>query len=128
MKTILTGLLIGLLGLNLMSCRQLREYRQIIDAIDIEAVDLNQVADGDYTAECDAILVRARVLVKVRQQRIESIDLIEYKHGRGDAAHVLPERVVQAQSLRVDAISGATNSSKVILEAIELALKQGLIR
>ncbi|MDO9547452.1 MAG: FMN-binding protein [Candidatus Marinimicrobia bacterium] len=34
--------------------------------------------------------------------------------------------MINAQSLQVDTISGATASSKVILEAIELALKNGI--
>jgi len=36
--------------------------------------------------------------------------------------------VVAAQSLQVDTISKATHSSKVILEAIEQALRKGLTR
>jgi uncharacterized protein with FMN-binding domain len=34
--------------------------------------------------------------------------------------------VIEAQSLSVDAVSGSTYSSKVVLKAIELALKKGL--
>jgi uncharacterized protein with FMN-binding domain len=35
-------------------------------------------------------------------------------------------RVIDAQSLAVDAVSGSTYSSKVVLKAIETALKKGL--
>ncbi|TYB94365.1 MAG: FMN-binding protein, partial [Kosmotoga sp.] len=50
------------------------------------------------------------------------IELIEHNHGRGEAAEVIPEKVVEAQSLKVDIITSATYSSKVILKAIENAL------
>lgn len=37
----------------------------------------------------------------------------------------IPDMVVNAQSLQVDTISGATNSSKTILKAMENALISG---
>jgi uncharacterized protein with FMN-binding domain len=51
---------------------------------------------------------------------------LEHRNGQGEAAEVIPQMVVDAQSLQVDAISGATFSSKVILLAIEDALKMDL--
>ncbi|MBL7068114.1 MAG: FMN-binding protein, partial [Candidatus Marinimicrobia bacterium] len=38
----------------------------------------------------------------------------------------IPGNVVAAQNLQVDTVSKATASSKVILEAIEQALKKGI--
>ena len=118
--------LLVLVALSLSSCKQIREYRRIIDEIEIEDVDLQRVDDGQYTAEVDAILVRARVGVTVKEHRITAVDLLEYEHGRGEDAEVLPAQVLEQQSLKVDTITGATSSSKVILEAIELALKKGI--
>ena len=126
MRKWLPVLLILLVGLPVSSCKQLREYRRIVNEIEIENVDLQQVADGRYTAEVDAILVRARVGVTVKEHRITAVDLLEHEHGRGEAAEVLPAHVVEQQTLKVDTITGATSSSKVILEAIELALKKGV--
>jgi len=108
------------------SCKQLKEYHQRVDAIQIENIDLQKVKDGDYTGEFDAILVKVEVLVKVRDHRITEIELVRHENGRGKPAEVITGHVMEKQSLQVDTISGATASSKVILEAIELALKQGL--
>jgi uncharacterized protein with FMN-binding domain len=120
-------LLIGFLSLGLLSaCPQLKEYRRRVSAIEIENIDLQRVKDGDYTGEFDAILVAVEVLVKVRDHRITQIELVRHENGRGKPAEVIPGRVVEKQSLQVDAVSGATSSSMVILEAIELALKKGL--
>ncbi|HDP67388.1 MAG TPA: FMN-binding protein [Candidatus Marinimicrobia bacterium] len=119
-------LLIALLGLPLTSCRTIREYKEKVAAIEIEDLDLQAVADGEYLGKYDVRLVKAAVKVVVRNHRIESIELLRHDNGRGEDAEVIPGQIVKAQSLRVDTISGATSSSLVILEAIELALKKGM--
>ncbi|MBN2601267.1 MAG: FMN-binding protein [Candidatus Marinimicrobia bacterium] len=125
-KRVLTALLIAGLGLSTMSCKFIKEYNARVAAIEIENVDLQQVADGEYIGEYDAILVKVKVRVTVKNHAIETIELLQHNNGRGEAAEVIPDQVIKAQSLRVDTISGATSSSKVILEAIELALKKGI--
>lgn len=119
-------LLIALLGLPLTSCRTIREYKEKVATIEIEDLDLQAVADGEYLGEYDVRLVKAAVKVVVRNHRIESIELLRHDNGRGEDAEVIPGQVVKAQSLRVDTISDATSSNLVILEAIELALKKGM--
>lgn len=118
--------LIALLGLPVMSCRTIREYKEKVAAIEIEDIDLQAVADGEYLGEYDVRLVKAAVKVVVRNYRIESIELLRHDNGRGEDAEVIPGQVVKAQSLRVDTISDATSSNLVILEAIEMALKKGM--
>jgi len=93
-----------------------------ISAIEINEVDLRAVADGVYTGAADAEVVRAEVRVTVDGQRITSIELLRHECGRGRPAEVITGHVVAAQSLKVDVVSGATYSSKVILKAIENAL------
>lgn len=113
--------------ITLSGCKELREYRQRVKAIEIDTIDLQKVQDGEYRGAYDAILVKAEVLVTVQNHRITRIDLVKHEHGRGAAAEVIPQRVVEKQSLQVDAVTGATASSKVILEAIEQALRRGLV-
>ncbi len=59
--------------------------------------------------------------VTVKDYRIVTIDL-QHRHDQGEAAEVIPDRVIAAQSLDVDMVSGATNSCMVILKAVENAL------
>jgi uncharacterized protein with FMN-binding domain len=59
---------------------------------------------------------------KKHNHKIEYIELVKHKNGRGGPAEIIPIKVVEAQSLDVDIVSGATSSSKVILKAIENAL------
>jgi uncharacterized protein with FMN-binding domain len=88
----------------------------------ISDVDLSHVADGVYTGSCHVFPVTAEVKVTVQGHRISSIELTKHISGRGSKAEVIPGRVVEAQTLAVDAVSGATYSSTVILRAIENAL------
>lgn len=110
----------------LSSCKPFREYRQRVADVQLENIDLQQIRDGDYSGEYDAVIVKAEVLVKVRDHCITAIDLVRHDNGRGKAAEVLIDTVLARQSVVVDAISGATSSSMVILEAIESALKKGM--
>lgn len=95
-----------------------------LESLTIDPVDLAKVRDGDYEGEYDGGLVKAKVRVSVSGGRITSLVILKHDHGRGKKAESLAGAVVRAQSLAVDAVSGATHSSKVILKATELALKQ----
>lgn len=68
-------------------------------------------------------MVAADVSATVRNHKITDIKILRHKNERGQRAEVIPQRVLAAQSLKVDTVSGATNSSKVILKAIENALE-----
>ncbi len=112
--------------LSLAGCTELREYKKQVEAITIEDVDPEKVADGDYTGKHETKLVSAEVEVAVRNGHIEEITLTKHEHGRGEKAESIVDSVVEEQSLEVDTVSGATGSSKIILKAIEKALRKGL--
>ncbi|OPJ65449.1 FMN-binding protein [Clostridium chromiireducens] len=99
-----------------------KNYQKAIRELTINNVDLSKISDGKYIGTYDADLISAKVSVTVKDHKIEEVDLLEHKNGRGKPAEIIPEMVVKAQSLKVDTISGATNSSKTILKAIENAL------
>jgi uncharacterized protein with FMN-binding domain len=101
----------------------LTNYRRTINELTIEDVNLAGIPDGNYTGSMDTVWVGASVMVTVKNHVITDIQL-DHRHDRGAAAEVIPAQVVQAQSLRVDLISGATSSSKLILKAIENALNE----
>ena len=89
---------------------------------EINGIDLAQIPDGTYVGEYSAYPVAAEVEVTVMDHAITGIDLTKHTNGKGGDAEVIPQMVVDAQSLLVDTISGATFSSKVILLAIQDAL------
>jgi len=99
----------------------LSSYRQAVEEISIGDVDLSTIPDGTYSGSHEAVWVGATVEVTIRNHRITEIKL-DHRHGQGEAAEVITDHVIEAQSLQVDMISGVTSSSKVILKAIEKAL------
>jgi len=99
----------------------LSSYRQAVEEITIGEVNLATIPDGIYTGSSEAVWVGATVEVTVKDHRITDIKL-DHRHGQGEAAEVITDHVIEAQSLQVDTISGVTSSSKVILKAIENAL------
>ena len=101
-------------------------YKNAVSKLSINRIDLERVNDGQYPGECDLIWGKAKVLIEVRNHEIKKIDLTEIKQVKGQEALIIPEHVIKAQSLDINVISGATNSSKIILKAVENALNKGL--
>jgi len=100
-------------------------YQRAIAALSRPDIAVSEVADGAYEGECDVGYIYARVRVTVDNGKIVDVDLLEHHNERGGEAESIPQTVVEAQSLDVDAVSGATNSSKVIKAAIANALEKG---
>lgn len=97
-------------------------YQKAIEDIHIYGVDMNNVEDGSYIGEYDAGYVYAKVQVIVKNHSITDVDLIKHVTEHGKTAEIITEEMVNKQSIEVDAVSSATNSSKVIMKACENAL------
>lgn len=92
-------------------------------ALPIETVDLSAIPDGDYTGTYDCYRWSSEVKVLIHDHSITGIEIIKGQSGRDQIQKELIDRVLQAQSPAVDAVSGATADSKAILKAIESALE-----
>ncbi len=99
------------------------EYQNKISSIEIDNVDLSQIADGSYEGEYDAGYIYARVRVEINDGKIESVTLLEHRNERGKPAEIITDDILEQQKIDVDAVSGATNSSKVIQKAVENAIR-----
>lgn len=99
-----------------------------LTSMEIADVDLLTIKDGVYRGSYEKFPVNAEVRVTVKEHRIIGIELVDHGHGRGETAEIIPDKVVEAQSLEVDAVTGATFSSRVILKAIENALTTAVPR
>jgi uncharacterized protein with FMN-binding domain len=86
-------------------------------------VDGSRLADGVFRGECKAGPNKAVVDVTVTDRQIVRVTLIEHDAWKGHKADsLIAARIVENQSTRVDAVSGATNSSNVIMNAVEAAV------
>jgi uncharacterized protein with FMN-binding domain len=92
-------------------------------ALSIGTVNLSEIPDGAYTGTYDCYRWSSEVSVAVRGHAITRIEVIKGQSGREDIQNELIDRVLQAQSPAVDAVSGATADSKAILKAVETALE-----
>ena len=80
-------------------------------------------ADGVYQGKSEIFPCMAEVEIVIRDNRLVDLRMVRERSGLGGKAkEVIPGRIVQAQSTRVDAVSGATRSSRVIMEAVQNAL------
>lgn len=100
-------------------------YKNAMEELSISHIDVSRVKDGTYTGSYDARLVSAKVAVTVESGKITKIVLLKHKNDRGEAAKSIVGEILKKQSPSVDAVTGATNSSRTIMKAVENALKKG---
>jgi len=112
------------------------------DADDVDADDVNgvnDIVDTENAAKVDlgadqylgssnsGLGGKITVRVTYRAQQIENVEVVQH-HESEDVGLVavdqLPKEIVAANSTDVDAISGASASSRAIKEAVQDALKQ----
>jgi len=93
-----------------------------------EPVNISRIPDGVYAGSAGSWPNKAEVRVTVREGRMTSIELVRHWAswiGR-KADPVIPERIMEKQRADVDAVTGATNSSRVIMHAVYDALEQAV--
>lgn len=112
----------GIVGFNVLTAQMARKLKQTV----VEHVDLAQVADGAYEGSYVVGPVSARVSVQIASGTIRTITVLKHDHGPGYGGDAIVPRMVAAQSVMVDGISGATASCIVMRKAVELALRSGL--
>lgn len=95
-----------------------------LEQVVIPEADLSVVQDGVFEGSYKAGPVQVVLDVTVKDHQITKIDLIKHVNGQGRPAEAILDQVIDAQSLQVDAVTGATYSSKAILLAIQDALAQ----
>lgn len=82
---------------------------------------------GTYSAQADGNNGPVTVEVTVTDSAIERVDVVSHAETPGISdtpIERIPAKIVEGQTLAVDTVSGATNTSKAILAAAEDALTQ----
>lgn len=81
-------------------------------------LNLQNKKDGVYSGE-----VYTGIVNVLEDGKITAVDIVRHDNGKGSPAEIIVDRIIDAQSLKVDLISKATYSSKAILKAVENALQ-----
>ena len=106
--------------------RLLKEHEEA-RSLPLNAVDFGRLQDGTYHGAYEGGMYKWRANecdVTVSSGKVSGIQLVgsEDPGGKNTQHQALYDRVIQAQSLQVDTISGATLTSKAYLQAVENAL------
>lgn len=83
--------------------------------------------EGVYTAQAKGNNGDVKVEVEFSSDAIVKVTVTEHQETAGlsdPAIEKIPERIVEGQTLNVDAVSGATNTSNAILEAVADCVNQ----
>jgi uncharacterized protein with FMN-binding domain len=105
-----------------------KEHREA-RSLPLDAVDFSKLNDGTYHGAYEGGMYKWRANecdVTVTNGKVTGIQLAVSQDpgGKNTQHEPLYERVIQAQSLQVDTVSGATLTSKAYLQAVENALVQ----
>ncbi|MBM79766.1 MAG: hypothetical protein CMJ78_04120 [Planctomycetaceae bacterium] len=110
-------------GAHLMP-RRAKGVQSKLDLLSIESLKTAKLKDGTYRATSLGYTGDIRLIVQVRQGRIANIQVQHQEKIDQNACVIVPKAIVDQQSLKVDAISGATVTQDAITVGTLRALKQ----
>ena len=88
----------------------------------VNPVDLSKIADGSYTGTFRKGRFSHSVEVTVKDHRIEAVKATGAKMPSEATIRQIFERIVQEQAVNLDAVSGASLTTKAVTKAVENAL------
>ncbi|MCK4825709.1 FMN-binding protein [bacterium] len=120
MKKVLVLILVVLLaGFTVASAKKTEEKKPT-------PIKISQIADGTYFGRSCGI-TGVKVEVTIKKGKITKIEILKargFPKYKKKALKEVPGKIIKAQSLRVDAVTGATKSSRSIIEAVRNALEK----
>ena len=113
---------IGVVGFKTWSAKLVKEARELEDVF----IDLSKVEDGTYEGHSELGPVIVDVKITVKKGKIMEIEIVNHQNGLGQSANVIVDEMVDKNTYDVDAVSGATVSNEIIMNAVNNALQKGL--
>jgi uncharacterized protein with FMN-binding domain len=105
----------------------IKNYQQLsfIRKLPVATIDLSLLNDGDYKGSFCHSHFCYKVAVSISDHTISTVTILKNRYSTyGKKAEAICERIIKAQSLQVDNISGATITSKSLIKSVEKALKE----
>jgi uncharacterized protein with FMN-binding domain len=87
----------------------------------VNEVDLTKVADGSYKGAFGAGRFQFAVTVSVKDHRIEAVDLVDASKAT-DMTRAISAAIVEKQKVALDAVSGASLTTRAFTKAVQNAL------
>lgn len=101
-------------------------YHKKLKAEPVKTVDLSKVKDGKYEGAWDAKMWTMPVEVTVKDHKMTDLKIVRENFKVPGNIQEYMDRIVKEQTVEVDAIAGATITTKTIRKSIELALEKGV--
>jgi len=116
-------LLFSLLSVfSILSCMPYQHIREM----EIRDINIEWIKDGIYKGKFNygiGMGFTYEVQTTVKNHKIVEIDILKNKNTRyAKMAEEVTDRIIEAQNPNVDAISGATATSKALMKAVENSL------
>lgn len=92
-------------------------------------ISIASLKDGTYQGEAKGFAGKIITKIIVEDGKITEIEIIDHHESKGwyeEVFMVLPKEIIKKQRLQVDAISGATKTSKGLLKSVENAVKKAV--
>lgn len=96
--------------------------RTSIKNASIKSLDFSQLPDGVYDGEYKRGRFSSKVRVTVASGRVTTIDVVRDMQYQSEVTQKAVGAVLEAQSLQIDTVSGATITTRAFLKAVENAL------
>ena len=119
---LLSIVLIGVIGFKVWSKKIVKEAKELENV----SIDVSKLEDGTYEGHSELGPIIVDVKVTVEKGKITEIEIVNHQNGLGQSANVIVDEMVDKNTYDVDAVSGATVSSEVIINAVNDALQKGL--
>ena len=95
-----------------------------VHGLEIPSVDISNLKDSVYNGSYSYLCMPYRVAVTIEENQINKIEVTKnYKRKWAKMAEGVIPKVLEAQNTNVDAVSGATTTSKALLMAIYKVLE-----
>ena len=93
-----------------------------------QPVEPGRLVDAVYQGSYKHGPNKAEVEVTIQNQKIIKVEILKHNAWKGKKAEsFIPNRIVEKQSTNVEAVSGATNSSNVIMNAVQKAIEKSYL-
>ena len=91
-------------------------------------IDMAVIADGDYNGACTISRWAMHVKVTVKDRKVTAIDVVDNTKSNltKNMLAKLNQKIIETQSPKVDAVSGASITTKAFTIAVAEALRKGM--
>jgi len=108
--------------------RRAAKIQAKLDLLMVEAIGSSRLRDGTYTGQSLGYVDNITVTVVIRGGKITDVRVQHKEKIDQNATTIVPQRIVAAQSLKVDGVTGATVTYDAIIDGSLQALKKAGLR